>query len=720
MLKLSTKILINKENLDKPNLATLLSPDDQKQLGNHIWEGYNKDLRSREKWEKRTESAMNLAMQVLKDKTFPWPKCANVAFPLITIGAMQFHSRAYPALVSNDKLVGCRVYGDDPDGSKKALADKRSNHMTYQFLEEDADWEEQHDRMLLINPIVGCSFKKTYYHAKEDYIESDLVMAKHLVLNYYSKSVESCPRKTHVIYMDRNDVYERVRRKTFVDILGEPWYTTFTAPATLPRQNEPDNRTGTQPPETPDEQTPLCILEQHVNLDLDQDGYAEPYIATIEESSHTLLRLVLRFIRMDDVEKTPQGKIISIKALEYFTKYPFIPSPDGGIYDIAFGHLLGPNNESVNSLINQLLDAGTMQTSAGGFLGRGVKIRGGNYSFGPLEWKRVDSSGDDLRKGIVPLPVNAPSDVLYKLLVLLIQYSDRITASTEIMVGENVGQNTPAETSRTMVEQGMKIYAGIYKRIWRSMKQEFKKVYILNGIYLPAFKTYGTSASKVGRGDYLGNPEEIVPAADPNVVSDAQALNRILAVKQSAMQTPGYNMDEVEREYLRVLKVPNVDVIFPGSDKVPPSKHPRIQVEEIKLQAKQMQLESDKAKFMAQLMEEQRLNNAKILELEAQAVKLGADAKSEGAYAQAAILNAAIAALKAHNEGLQARIELMMQGLEYDRERADMQREGVSGVVGSSGNATGKKSAGGTTPGLEGPMGGGEPFGLGSSLARAT
>lgn len=43
-----------------------------------------------------------------------------------------------------------------------------------------------------------------------------------------------------------------------------------------------------------------------------------------------------------------------------YTKFGFVPNPDGGFYDIGFGVLLGPLNESVNTLINQLIDAGTL------------------------------------------------------------------------------------------------------------------------------------------------------------------------------------------------------------------------------------------------------------------------------------------------------------------------------------------------------------------------
>jgi hypothetical protein len=70
-----------------------------------------------------------------------------------------------------------------------------------------------------------------------------------------------------------------------------------------------------------------------------------------------------------------------------------------------------------------------------------------------MEWKRVDSTGDDLRANIFPLPVREPSAVLFQLLQLLISYGERIAGATDIMTGVSPGQNTPAETSRNTVEQ---------------------------------------------------------------------------------------------------------------------------------------------------------------------------------------------------------------------------------------------------------------------------
>lgn len=660
MLNLDSKITLNLATIKAKNICDKFSEEDLQRIGNYVWTGYDQDEQSRDKWLRRTEAAMDLAMQVQKPKTFPWPDCSNIAFPIITIAALQFHARAYSTLINGLDVVKCRTIGPDPTGAGKARSGRISCHMSYQVLEEDAAWEEQHDRALINLPIVGCVFFKTYYSASKKHNVSELVLAKDLVVNYYAKSLEDCPRKTHVLPFFRNDLRERGLRGVFRNVENEAW---FDAAAQQPTSDpKADNRKGQTQPQ-PDQDTPFVCLEQHCVLDLDKDGYAEPYIITIDRDSRYVLRIVAAFDREEDIERTESGKIISITRNEYFTKVPFIPSPDGGIYDLGFGVLLGPLNESVNSLINQLVDAGTWSTTAGGFLGRGAKIRGGVYSFAPLEWKRVDSTGDDLRKNIVPLDVREPSQVLFSLLSLLINYANRIPGTTDTMVGENPGQNTPAENMREMVAQGSKIYNNLFKRVWRSMKDEFKKLYILNGKYLDTRKDFGPE-SYVMREDYLGDPGQVCPAADPNLVSDADRLRQAMTIKQSAQGTPGYDVGAVERNFLDALRVEGKDLLYPGPEKMPPAQNPKVQVEEMRLKGKQLQFQHEMMTTAMELMETRRLNNARIAKLEAEAAQIVNDIGLDQARVSISAFDAAIGALKHHNDVLDKHIERVMKETE--------------------------------------------------------
>ncbi len=665
MLNIDRSITLSPQAIASPNLCDLFDKNDLDRIGQECWAGYDRDSASRLSWMKRNEAGMDLALQIQKDKSFPWPGCSNVAFPLVTIAAMQFHARAYPAIVNGTDVVKCRVLGDDLDGQKQARADRIATHMSWQLLEQDKAWEEQEDKAILNLSIVGTNFKKSYYSASVRHNVSELVLAKNLVLDYWAKSVEDCPRKTQKIPMFRNEIYEKVMRGLFCDVLEEPWYQAYPVTRTTAAQQAQDNRQGVTPP-PPDDTTSLSFLEQHCNLDLDGDGYAEPYIITFEETSKCVVRIVTRFDRESDIERVAtgpnKGKIIRIAAMEYFTKKTFIPSPDGGIYDIGFGVFLGPLNEAVNSLVNMLLDAGTMQTTGGGFLGRGAKIRGGVYTIAPFEWKRVDSTGDDLRKSIFPLPVNAPSDVLFQLLSLLINYTSRVSGTTDISVGENPGQNTPASSMQTMVEMGQKIYTAIFKRIWRSSKEEFGKLFKLNGMFLPIDVP---QVGGVTRADYQGAADLVAPVADPNVTSDSMRLQLASALKQAAATTPGYNRDAVEIRYLKALRIDGIPAVFQGTQGQPAPKDPKLVIEETKIQGRLAEqdkaLQAQMQQFAITLEEEKRVNNAKIMELIAKAQNEAANAQTEQAYAQVAIINTEISRVRAENEHISTRIEQLLK-----------------------------------------------------------
>lgn len=694
MLPLKTKITLDAETIEAANLCNRFDKEDLDKIAGLVYEGYQRDEQSRSKWKRRTEAAMDLAMQVQKTKTFPWPNCSNVAFPLVTIAALQFHSNAYSAIVQGTNVVGCRIIGDDETGQKQARANRVSRHMSWQVLEEDTSWEEQHDRLLINLPIVGTTFKKTYFDADKGYNVSELVLAQHLVLDYWAKSVETCPRKTHIISLFRNEIYSQVKRGVFRNVLDEAWYAQAPQPEEDLVTGRANTRQGTQPPLT-DETTPFIGLEQHVNLDLDQDGYAEPYIATIEKSSQTLLRLVCGFDRMEDIERTPDGEVISIRRMEYFTKYTFIPSPDGGIYDVGFGVLLGPLNESVNSLINMLIDAGIMSISAGGFLGRGARLRSGSYSFSPFEWKRIEGSGDDLRKSLVPLEVREPSAVLFSLLQLLIEYVNRVAGTTDTTVGENPGQNTPAETMRTMVEQGRRIYNSTFKRVWRSMKEEFKKRFVLNGIYMPVRKSFGIGKLAM-REDYLGNPDDVVPAADPNITSDTMAFQQAVALKQAAAGTPGYNVEEVEKRFLRALKIDGIEQVYPGIKATGVPEDPKLQIAKLKLQGEQAWLQAEQQQFVMSLVEEQRQNTAEIAKIAAEIENMQAVTQGDAEDRRVAILQSVMKLLDSRNQQVLGQLDVVKKQLEIRREQVKASGDGgnVPRLGGPSGNAGASASAG--------------------------
>lgn len=682
-MELDVKLDISKL-VSSPNIAEMLDERALNTLGSRVVSEFDTDKESRSVWEQRVEEAMKLALQVAEAKSFPWSGASNVKFPLITIAALQFHSRAYPALVPAGELV--KIDHDITSNTDPATQDENQarnkrvqKHMSYQLLKEDENWEAEMDKVLITVPIVGCAFKKTYWDFNEDHPKSENVLAKDFVVSYWTKSLHDCDRQTHILYLSTNDVISRQRRGLWLDVkLGRP---------ILQPQDDltvaQDKQQGTEDYNT-DSGTPYEFLEQHRWEDLDGDGYKEPYIITVHRPTKKVVRVVANYFE-SSIKRNIDNEIISIKAESYFTKYSFIPSPDGGYYDIGFGILLGPLNESINTIINQLIDTGTMANTAGGFLSRGIKVRGGNYNFAPLEWKHVDSTGEDLAKGIYPLPVREPSQVLYTLLTTLVNYGERIVGSTDIMVGENVGQNTPAATSQTMVDQGMKVFSGIFKRIYRALNSELRKVYRLNQLYLS--DEYKFAGNVVLASDYKDSSIDLRPAADVQVISDTQRIMQAEALKQTALTVPGFNVYNVMKRYLEALKVPNIEEVLPdpaGPNALPPpGPDTKILVEQIKAQERKLSLETKFKLGIGKLQNEAKLNAAKILKMEAEAAKALEEAGGVKAGHDIAMLQTQLGAAKAHQDGILRSIDMLMKATEGAVEY-DNNASGVLGVDGKS------------------------------------
>ena len=275
--------------------------------------------------------------------------------------------------------------------------------------------------------------------------------------------------------------------------------------------------------------------------------------------------------------------------------------------------------------------------------------------------------------------------MLFTLLNLLISYGERVGSATDAMVGVSPGQNTPAETSRNTLEQGMKIFSGIFKRVHRSLKQEFKKQYRLNQLYLPKETKFGAQETIIE--DFQGDAKDISPASDPNVVSDAQRVNQATAVLQAAHGSPGYNLYEVNRRYLEALKVADIDKVLPdpkGPNAVPPPQNPKLQIEQIKSQVKQADMQL-KGKIAAmKLAQEAEKTQATVKKLEAEAVKLMAEAQGVGTGHEIALLNAQIGAEKSHRDHLMKQAEVMMKAFEIDsnNQREDSNDSNSAGVPG--------------------------------------
>jgi chaperonin GroES len=555
---------------------------------------------------------------------------------------------------------------------------------------------------------MGTVFKKSYFDPLQRIVVSKCVNPSDLVVNYYTNcDVNEAPRVTHYFTLTRNDIHQRVVEGYYSDF--ESWANNPGLSGTAV-QEVADKRQGITAPAPDAETTPIGILEQLCWFDLDGDGYAEPYVVTAEEGTGRVRRMVARFLPSDVKYARGRGakKVVAcITPTPIYTRYELIPAPDGGFYGLGFGRLLGPINESVNTMLNQLIDAGTLSNYGGGFLGRGARFRGGQYTFKPQEWKQVDAPGDDLRKNIVPLMVREPSAILFQLMTFLVGYGERVASANDLQMGENIGQNTPAETARVMNQNGARVFSAIYKRNWRAQRDEYRVRYELNKVYIEADADYENMSTGAGAtiyaDDFQGSSTDVRPAADPTMVDDTQKIANADFIMGLAFKVPGFNRYWTTRRVLEARNITDIDEIFPvpapaegvpegALTDIPSPPDPKmmeIQIKQGKLQLEQQAFQLEQQRFAAEMQNDVielqtgiQLKQAQIYELQAKATKELAEAKGVETGHMVGILQTQMSGLENEirmmelkAQKAQGRVDMILGAMKIEEKRGDIQHK---------------------------------------------
>lgn len=540
-------------NAAEINLAPMIDETHLAQIGSKVVEEYKIDLDSRKAsgWEARHNSALKQAMQVKEAKNYPWENASNVKFPLVTVAAIQFNARAYPAIVDGASVVKGKVLGK-PDEAKRARADRIGRHMSYQLLDEMEEWEEGTDELLVILPVTGTVFRKTYFDPAMGRNCSELITADKLVVNYWAKPDPE--RITQVCEYYPREIASKTRSGLWMkQELGRP--------------QSANN----------DDDAPHKFLEQHRLLDLDDDGFPEPYIVTVHLETEKVVRIYARY-DADGIKANDAGEVYAITPVRYFTRYRFMPPMDGSYYGVGFGTLLDPLNETINSTLNQMMDAGHLVNTQSGFIGDGISMKSGKKGVAPGELKRVvNSSGGALRDSIVLLDFKGPSPVLFQLLGMLVDVSKDITATKDILTGETGQSNTPVGTTLAMIEQGLKVFSAIYKRIHRALKQELQCLFRLNRLYLEpeVYFNFQDEEGQVGLDDYQQADVGVIPVSDPTVVTDMQRIGR--AQYLGSFRGMGLNDMEINKRMLEAGGIQDIQALMPQGP--PPPSPEQIEAE---------------------------------------------------------------------------------------------------------------------------------------------
>lgn len=556
------------------NVAESVKEDELLRIAGNVLDEMDSDRASKQEWERIAEKAIELSKMEQKPKDHPWRNASNVKMPIIARAAIQFSANATSEIVRKDRVAEAVVLGRDFEGNKASRARRIAEYLNYQVLHKDNSWRDALERSVQLLSVIGTVFKKVYYDPRKKKVCSEVCLHDEIVVHNDIDCLEEARRISHIQTLHTNTLIENIRLGYFSDMTDEELHIG---------SDDPDMKLHQ-------------VIEQHRYLDLDGDGYEEPYIVTVHEESRKVLRIYPRF-DADDIEYNDKDQISYIEPKHHFVDYHCIPSMDGGYYSVGFGALLHTLNETINTGINQLIDAGTLANTQSGFISRGMNIRGGEFKLRPGYWHKVDSVETDVRKNVQQISFKEPSTVLFQLMGLLDQSAKELSTTTDIMTGNQLAQNAPATSVLALVERGMKVYNSIQKRLFRAVTKELRLMYRLTREFGDPNEYYTVLDDPEAnfQEDFFEPNIDIKPVADPDMSSDAQRLAQAQLLMQ-VLREPGVNTQEILKRYLEAANIANPEQILPPETNQPTDQQIKMQ-QDAQIEQQKLAIEAQKVRL---------------------------------------------------------------------------------------------------------------------------
>ena len=545
------------------NLNELLPEDVTDPIGSQLQTNYMEYKMSRKDWERAYIVGLDLLGFKYENRTQPFQGASGATHPVLAEAVTQFQALAYKELLPADGPVRTQVMGVSTP-LKEQQSQRVKNFMNYQLMDQMKEYEPEFDQMLFYLPLAGSTFKKVYYDDLLGRAVSKFVPADDLVVPYTATSLDDAEAVIHVLKISENDLRKQQVAGFYSDIdLPKP--QAVNTNELEEKERELEGLTKSQRVEAM-----YTLLECHINLDLEgfedvgidgqPTGIKLPYVVTIEEGSRKVLSIRRNFAPNDPKKNKVQ----------YFVHFKFLPGL--GFYGLGLIHMIGGLSRTATAALRQLLDAGTLSNLPAGFKQRGVRVKDDAANIQPGEFKDVDTPGGNLKDAFVFLPYKEPSATLLQLMGIVVQAGQRFASIADMQVGDG-NQQAAVGTTVALLERGSRVMSAIHKRLYVSLKQEYKLLADIFKTYLPPEYPYdvpgGQRNIKVADFD---DRVDILPVADPNIFSMSQRVTLAQTQLQLAQTNPQmHNMYQAYRNMYAAIGVKDIDRILPP----PPPNAPK-------------------------------------------------------------------------------------------------------------------------------------------------
>lgn len=487
-----------------------------------------------------------------------------VSHPLLLEAVMRFQASCRGELLPADGPVKVDNEGDQTEEIARE-SNALENDFNFYLTTGAPEYYPDTDRMFFSLGLGGEAYKKIYYHPLKQRPVSETIDRKDIILSDGAVSLEACGRVTHRSKMKPSDVKRLQIAGAWRDVSLTNNFLSLGNSVEITLQDiagvEP--KTSLEPDETDRE-----IYEIYCELNLrgfeNKDGLPLPYRVTIDKESREVL----------DIRRWwEEGDEFYIRK-EVFVEYIFVPAFPG----VNFGllHILGNAERALTAAWRIALDNGMLANFPGGVMARSTgRQQTTTIRVGPGQVAPIDVDNVPLNQAFMPLPYRDVTSGFMQVIQNVEQTAQRLGGTAELAVGEG-RQDAPVGTTIAMIDQAQKTLSAVHKRLHNAQQKEF-------GLLRDLFKIYPESLWRSNKNPGFQRDAEqlqaalenysIVPKADPNTASQTLRIQKAIALKTLAMQSPTlYDMKAVDSRIMDMVNIEDYESLF--SPAMPPTAPP--------------------------------------------------------------------------------------------------------------------------------------------------
>jgi hypothetical protein len=534
------------------NLLNFMEQAIVDEIGQERLDVYTNYKNSRQQWEDKIKKGIQwLGLNTEGQGNTNVEGACTAVHPLLMENIIKFQAKAIQELWPAKGPVRTKVRGY-VDAAREQVAQRVRSYMNYQLTEQVPGFYSELERNLFRVGFMGVGIRKVGWNAYTNAPDPATVYAE----NFYID-----PAITHLKDADEYIEIMELSPRKMKNLIESGTFVTFNedeAEETLVPNDITEAIARAQGFDSTLERKGFTVGESHCYIDFEggdpylPDGGMAPYIVHFNAKTGSVYS-IKRNWREEDESRT--------KRLWYTIDH-FIPA--FGFWSLGYVHLIGDLAASSTVTLRALVDSGQYANWQAGFKSQDAKFSDSDTPLGFGEWRDVNLAPEEMAKAFFPMPTKEPSQTLFTLLKFMVDSGQKFADSADEVVANSTNYG-PAATTLALLEASQRFYSSIHKRLHQSQGEFLKTIGELNYENLPDIVNFvvGAENQYVQRTDFNPQMVDVIPASDPNALTESQRVAKAQIELNTAQQFPQFHdMHEALRRYYAALGTESVDKLL--------------------------------------------------------------------------------------------------------------------------------------------------------------